>query len=331
MGTGRGLHPAYDEPHRRGVGLTVEGGVAAATSAAPSIRTRIEALVQAGDGEAARPPRHGCRSRCRRDRCPLAPPWQETVYPSAAWPSARRQCQRPRPAAAALASVAVVARRQPVGLADGGIKINGEWCVAGSRPSGPGPGQQLTRSSSDVAPPEAAQERPQGGGRLDHATESASRCRADVPKSRCHQGQHFVGSPARAFNASSPSPRLGEGDRKEQPSIGHQAVVSKATWMRQAAQMVASFGCSSFRVGLVSAKPLSPKPGALSYPFSTPLLLSLRWIGAKLLLAQFRGVPIGCSSGVNAPQAGVNTRDRHRPWRYHTPMSICCCPAILSV
>ena len=32
---------------------------------------------------------------------------------------------------------------------------------------------------------------------------------------------------------------------------------------------------------MVSAKPLSPKPGALSYPFSTPLLLSLRWIGAK--------------------------------------------------
>ena len=28
LGTGRGLHPAYDEPHRRGVGLTVEGGVA---------------------------------------------------------------------------------------------------------------------------------------------------------------------------------------------------------------------------------------------------------------------------------------------------------------
>ena len=80
---------------------------------------------------------------------------------------------------AALASVAVVARPllgQPVGLADGGIKINGEWCVAGSRPSGPGPGQQLPAHPiqlADVA--EAAQERPQGGGRLDHATESASR------------------------------------------------------------------------------------------------------------------------------------------------------------
>ena len=28
MGTGRGLHPTDDEPHRRGVGLTLEGGVA---------------------------------------------------------------------------------------------------------------------------------------------------------------------------------------------------------------------------------------------------------------------------------------------------------------
>ena len=28
LGTGRGLHPTDDEPHRRGVGLTLEGGVA---------------------------------------------------------------------------------------------------------------------------------------------------------------------------------------------------------------------------------------------------------------------------------------------------------------
>ncbi len=27
MGTGRGLHPPDDEPYRRGVGLTLEGGV----------------------------------------------------------------------------------------------------------------------------------------------------------------------------------------------------------------------------------------------------------------------------------------------------------------
>ena len=52
-----------------------------------------------------------------------------------------------------------------------------------------------------------------------------------------------------------------EGDRKEQPSIGHQAVVVEGD-----VDAVSSFGCSSFRVGLVSAKPLS-------------ILLSLRWIG----------------------------------------------------
>ena len=28
-------------------------------------------------------------------------------------------------------------------------------------------------------------------------------------------------------------------------------------------------------------KPLSPKPGALSYPFTTPPHLSFRWIGVK--------------------------------------------------
>ena len=27
LGTGRGLHPPDHEPHRRGVGLTLEGGV----------------------------------------------------------------------------------------------------------------------------------------------------------------------------------------------------------------------------------------------------------------------------------------------------------------
>ena len=40
LGTGRGLHPPHDEPYRRGVGLTLEGGVLviSATSAAPSIQ-----------------------------------------------------------------------------------------------------------------------------------------------------------------------------------------------------------------------------------------------------------------------------------------------------
>ena len=39
LGTGRGLHPPDDEPHRRGIGLTPEGvQVVSTTSAAPSIQ-----------------------------------------------------------------------------------------------------------------------------------------------------------------------------------------------------------------------------------------------------------------------------------------------------
>ena len=50
--------------------------------------------------------------------------------------------------------------------------------VAGSGPSGPGPGQQLPAHPvqlADVAPPEAAQEGPQGGWRLDRAAQGAGR------------------------------------------------------------------------------------------------------------------------------------------------------------
>ena len=50
---------------------------------------------------------------------------------------------------------------QSVGRADRRIKVDGERCVAGAGPSGPGPGQQLAAHPvqlADVAPPEAAQE-----------------------------------------------------------------------------------------------------------------------------------------------------------------------------
>ena len=87
---------------------------------------------------------------------------------------------------APLAGIAVVSRPllgQPVGLADGGIEVNGERRVAGSRPGGPGPGpgpgQQLPAHPvelTDVAPLEAAQERPQCRGRLDdHAVKNTGR------------------------------------------------------------------------------------------------------------------------------------------------------------
>ena len=69
---------------------------------------------------------------------------------------------------APLARVAVVARPllgQTVCLADRRIQVDGEWRVAGSGPSGPGPGQQLAADPiqlADVAPPEAAQGRSPG-------------------------------------------------------------------------------------------------------------------------------------------------------------------------
>ena len=80
---------------------------------------------------------------------------------------------------APLAGVAVVARPllgQPIGLADGGVQVHGEWRIAGSGPSRPGPGQQLAAHPvqlADMAPPEAAQEGAQGGRGLDHAAQDA--------------------------------------------------------------------------------------------------------------------------------------------------------------
>ena len=76
---------------------------------------------------------------------------------------------------AAGAGIAVVARSllgQSIGLADGRVQVDGQGRVAGSGPSGPGPGQQLAAHAvelTDMPPPEAAQEGPQGGWRLDHA------------------------------------------------------------------------------------------------------------------------------------------------------------------
>ena len=69
------------------------------------------------------------------------------------------------------AGVAVMTRPllgQPIGLADGGVQVDGQRPGAGSRTSRPGPGQQLAAHPvqlADMAPPEAAQEGAQGGGR----------------------------------------------------------------------------------------------------------------------------------------------------------------------
>ena len=79
------------------------------------------------------------------------------------------------------AGVVVVSRPffvQSIGLADGGVQVDGQGRVAGSGPSGPCACQQLAAHPvelTDMPPPEAAQEGAQGGWRLDHAAENTDR------------------------------------------------------------------------------------------------------------------------------------------------------------
>ena len=63
--------------------------------------------------------------------------------------------------------------------------------------------------------------------------------------------------------------------------------------------MIASFGCSSFGVGFLLQKPLSPKPVALSYRFTTPTRSSFRWIGAKVLSMRTDGTRLTKPTMVN--------------------------------
>ena len=153
---------------------------------------------------------------------------------------------------APLAGIAVVACPflvQSIGLANGGIEVDGQRRVAGSGPSGPGPCQQLPAHPvqlADVAPAEAAQEGAQGGWRLDHAIENTGRPtgaqRTGVvdavaaSQRRRDQGHHLVprvGPPRRAaqvevmVNEFPQAQVLGECGRQEQAGIGHQAVVVK--------------------------------------------------------------------------------------------------------
>ena len=153
---------------------------------------------------------------------------------------------------APLAGIAVVAcalLSQSVGLADGGVQVNGQGPVAGSRPGLPSPGQQLAAHPvelTDVAPPEAAQEGAQGGWRLDRAAQGAGRppgaqhigvVNAVAPSQRgSDQRQHLVPSVRPSRRSAEVKVMVDEfpqaevprqGGRKEQPGIGHQAAVVK--------------------------------------------------------------------------------------------------------
>ena len=113
--------------------------------------------------------------------------------------------------------------------------------------SGPAPAAQARASSSglpvqlaDMAPPEATQERPQGGWCLDHTAQNPGRpdsaqrvggVDAVAASQRGgHQGHNLVSCvrPTRGtsqvnvvVDEFAQTQVLGEGDRKEQSSIGH--------------------------------------------------------------------------------------------------------------
>ena len=137
--------------------------------------------------------------------------------------------------------------RQSIGLADGGVQVHGQRPVAGSPTGGPSPGQQLPTHPIQLAhmpPPEAAQEGPQGGRRLDHAAQHPRRTAGAqhigvvnavaTGQRRRHQRQHLVASVGSARDTAQVdvavhqfphSQVMGQRDRKQQSGIGHQAVV----------------------------------------------------------------------------------------------------------
>ena len=136
---------------------------------------------------------------------------------------------------------------QAVGLADGGVEVDGQGRVAGTSAGGPGPGQQFPADPvqlADVAPPEATQEGPQSGRRLDHAAQhppgATGTQRISVvdavaaSQSGGHQRHQLVAGvgPARGIsqvevpvNQLGQAEAPGQGGRQEQPGIVYQAVV----------------------------------------------------------------------------------------------------------
>ena len=136
---------------------------------------------------------------------------------------------------------------QAVGLAHGGVQIYGQRVISRTGASRPGSGQRLPAHPVQlphVAPPEAAQEGPQGGRRLDHAAQhwfgAASTQRVGIinaispSQRRRHQRQYLiasVGSPRGlaqvnvAVHQLAQAKMMGQSHRQGQPGIGHQAMI----------------------------------------------------------------------------------------------------------
>ena len=291
LGTGRGLHPPDDEPHRRGVGLTLEwdigglchigGAVHPVGNRRPGIfRYGLDDIVQAfvlaeGDGEAdihlAADGYHAMSVEAavgpHRELAPgpgvAHPPHRLTQEVGSAAGGVGAALAQPghqhvsgsggdgqQWVIAPLAGVTMVSRPflvQSVGLADGGIEVDSQGCVAGSGPSRPGPGQQLAAHPvqlADVAPAKAAQESAQCGWRLDQAVENTGRptgsqrigvVNAVAASQRGGDQRHYlvagVGPARRITQVQALLYQLGktevqgQGGWEEQAGIGHQAVI----------------------------------------------------------------------------------------------------------
>ena len=194
LGTGRGLHPPDDEPHRRGVGLTLEGDIGGLCHIGGAVhpvgnrrpgifRYGLDDIVQAfvlaeGDGEAdihlAADGYHAMSVEAavgpHRELSPspgvahsphrltqevggaaggvgpaLAQPGHQHVSGSGG--DGQQRVIAPRTGVAVMAGPLLV---QSVGLADGGIQVDSQGCVAGSGPSLPRPGPATRGSPGPV-------------------------------------------------------------------------------------------------------------------------------------------------------------------------------------
>ena len=139
---------------------------------------------------------------------------------------------------------------ETVRLADGRVQIDRERLRSGSRTGGPGPGEQLAADAvelANVAPAEAAQERAEGGRRLDGEAQHPARATGAqgvrvIDAVAAREGGHderqelvaWVRPAGRRTEIEVPLNELpqtelrGQGGRQEQARVGHQAVVVEA-------------------------------------------------------------------------------------------------------
>lgn len=136
---------------------------------------------------------------------------------------------------------------EAVRLADGRVEIDRQWLAAGTRTGSPGPREQFSTDPVELAhmtPAEAAQERPQGGRRLDAEAEDPAgaagpqRVRVvdavTTGEGRHDEGQELVADVRPAGRGTeievlvhqlAQAEMVGQRGRQEEPRIGHQTVV----------------------------------------------------------------------------------------------------------